>query len=178
MGVVALTIARLSRRSPLISHTRVGWLGAPLPMLKFRTMWAKDEPATSWFSIEEVSAEVPIVKNSHDPRVTSRFASFCRRFSLDELPQLYHVVRGEMSLVGPRPVTRIELETYYGDDIRELVSLRPGLTGLWQIAGRSGLSYEDRKRLDLLLVREASLALYIRILLRSIPKVLTGSGAC
>jgi lipopolysaccharide/colanic/teichoic acid biosynthesis glycosyltransferase len=83
-----------------------------------------------------------------------------------------------MSLVGPRPITRAELETHYGDRADEVVSLRPGLTGLWQIGGRSHLSYDERRRLDLLLVREFSPALYFSILLRSIPKVLTGSGAC
>jgi exopolysaccharide production protein ExoY len=177
-ATIAITIAILSRRSPLISHTRVGWLGAPLPMLKFRTMWTDSEPSCRSLVVEDVSGGVPASKNADDPRVTSRFAAFCRRFSLDELPQLYHVVRGEMSLVGPRPITLAELETWYGDCAVEVVSLRPGLTGLWQIMGRNHLTYEERKRLDLLLVREASPSLYFSILLRSIPKVLTGSGAC
>jgi lipopolysaccharide/colanic/teichoic acid biosynthesis glycosyltransferase len=147
-------------------------------MLKFRTMWTGDEPPSEAFFIEDVSGRVPASKNASDPRVTSRFAASCRRYSLDELPQLYHVMRGEMSLVGPRPITLAELEVYYGDCAGEVVSLRPGLTGLWQIAGRSRLTYEDRRQMDLRLVREASPALYLGILLRSIPKVLTGSGAC
>ncbi len=177
---LGIVIVMLSRRSPLVSHARVGWHGTPLGMLKLRTMWNDDSPPSVSVSvfIEDVSGRVPAVKNARDPRVTSRFAAFCRRFSLDELPQLYHVARGEMSLVGPRPVTRAELETYYGDCAGEVVSLRPGLTGLWQIAGRSRLTYEDRKQLDLVLVRDASPALYLGILLRSIPKVITGSGAC
>ena len=175
---IGIAIAMLSRRSPLVSHMRVGWRGAPLPMLKFRTMWTGDEPPSEAFFIEDVSGRVPASKNASDPRVTSRFAALCRRYSLDELPQLYHVMRGEMSLVGPRPITLAELEVYYGDCAGEVVSLRPGLTGLWQIAGRSRLTYEDRRQMDLRLVREASPALYLGILLRSIPKVLTGSGAC
>ena len=175
---IGIAIAMLSRRSPLVSHMRVGWRGAPLPMLKFRTMWTGDEPPSEAFFIEDVSGRVPASKNASDPRVTSRFAALCRRYSLDELPQLYHVMCGEMSLVGPRPITLAELEVYYGDCAGEVVSLRPGLTGLWQIAGRSRLTYEDRRQMDLRLVREASPALYLGILLRSIPKVLTGSGAC
>jgi lipopolysaccharide/colanic/teichoic acid biosynthesis glycosyltransferase len=174
---IAIAIAILSRRSPLVSHKRVGWRGAPLPVVKFRTMWKDKEPSRGALVIEDVSGSVPTCKRAGDPRVTSRFAAFCRRFSLDELPQLYHVARGEMSFVGPRPITRTELETHYGDRADEVVSLRPGLTGLWQIGGRSHLSYEERKRLDLLLVREFSPALYFSILLRSIPRVLTGRDA-
>jgi exopolysaccharide production protein ExoY len=175
---IALTVAILSKRSPLVCHRRVGWRGAPLPLLKFRTMWSDDEPGASPFLVEHVTGPVPVSKGAgDDPRVTSRFAAFCRRYSLDELPQLYHVMLGQMSLVGPRPVTLAELETYYGDSAGEVVSLRPGLTGLWQIAGRNQLTYEERKRLDLKLVREVSPALYLRILLRSIPRVLSGSGA-
>jgi lipopolysaccharide/colanic/teichoic acid biosynthesis glycosyltransferase len=175
---IALAVAILSRRSPLVSHKRVGWRGAPLPMLKFRTMWKAGEPSCGPLVIEDVSDSVPTSKDAGDPRVTSRFAAFCRRFSLDELPQLYHVARGEMSFVGPRPITLAELETYYGDCADEVVSLRPGLTGLWQIGGRSHLSYEERTQLDLMLVRKFSPDVYFSILLRSIPKVLTGSGAC
>jgi lipopolysaccharide/colanic/teichoic acid biosynthesis glycosyltransferase len=175
---IAITVAILSRRSPLVSHTRVGWHGEPLPMLKFRTMWTGGESLCGGWLIEDVSDRVPTSKNAGDPRVTSRFAAFCRRFSLDELPQFYHVACGEMSLVGPRPITLAELETWYGDCADEVVSLRPGMTGLWQITGRNALSYEERKRLDLLLVREASPGLYFSILLRSVPKVLIGTGAC
>lgn len=175
--VIAIVIFTLSRRSPLVSHTRVGWRGAPLTMLKFRTMWTDGQVAGPLLAIENVSGSVPASKGLRDSRVTSRFAAFCRRYSLDELPQLYHVARGEMSLVGPRPVTLAELKNYYGDAADEVVSLRPGLTGLWQIAGRNRLSYAARKRLDLLFVRRASAGLYLSILLRSIPKVLSGSGA-
>jgi exopolysaccharide production protein ExoY len=175
---IAVVIFALSRRSPLVCHTRVGWQGAPLPMLKFRTMWTGGEPRGRFLSIEKVSGTVPASKGIPDSRVTSRFAAFCRRYSLDELPQLYHVARGEMSLVGPRPITLAELKSYYGDCADEVVSLRPGLTGLWQLRGRNKLPYAERKRLDLVFVRSASAALYLSILLRSIPKILTGSGSC
>lgn len=176
--LIAVTIILLSRRGPLISHQRVGWRGEPLPMLKFRTMWEERQPGSSLFGIEQVAGPVSDLKDSNDRRVNSGFAAFCRRYSLDELPQLYHVARGEMSLVGPRPITQQELEQHYADCADEVVSLRPGLTGLWQIMGRSGLSYAERRRLDLQLVRDVSPRLYFSVLVRTIPKVLAGRGAC
>jgi exopolysaccharide production protein ExoY len=148
-----------------------------LPMLKFRTMWDAGIPPAGRFAVETVSGPVPTSKCSADPRVKSRFAAFCRRHSLDELPQLYHVVRGEMSLIGPRPITPGELRDYYGSSADEVLSVRPGLTGLWQVRGRSRLSYARRKRLDLLLVRRSSANLYLHILVRSVPSILTGRDA-
>ncbi len=175
---LAITIAILSHRAPLIRHRRVGQYGSTLPMLKFRTMWGRDIPPKSRGTVEEVNDYVPISKHQPDPRVTSRFAAWCRRHSLDELPQLYHVARGEMSFVGPRPITRSELDCFYGRHAAEVLTLRPGLAGLWQVMGRNRLTYARRRRLDLLLVRRASAGLYFRILFRSIPKVLNGYGAC
>ena len=176
-AVVAIMIYCLSRSTPLVRHTRVGWRGAPLPMLKFRTMWSSGEASGRLLAIENVSGEIPFTKGAGDTRVGSRFAAFCRRHSIDELPQLFHVMRGEMSLVGPRPITRAELEQYYRDCADEVVSVRPGISGLWQIMGCNDLTYAERKQLDLLLVREASVSLYLSILVRSIPKVLSGSGS-
>ncbi len=178
MLAIALVILVLSRRNPLIRHERVGWEGRPLAMLKFRTMWAPEDAPPGRFANELVSGYVPADKRGADPRVRSRFAAFCRRHSLDELPQLYHVVRGEMSLVGPRPITLTELRDHYGPAAGEVLSVRPGLTGLWQVRGRSRLSYERRRRLDLLLVRRASAGLYFWILLQSIPGLFSGRDAC
>jgi lipopolysaccharide/colanic/teichoic acid biosynthesis glycosyltransferase len=177
IAALAAVIALLSRRSPLVRHTRVGWRGAPLRMLKLRTMWDRNRAPSSIFAIEEVRDYVPELKNAPDPRVTSRFAAWCRRHSLDELPQFYHVLIGEMSIVGPRPITREELDRYYGSSAREVLSHRPGLVGLWQVMGRNHLTYARRRRLDLLLVRRASATLYVRILVRAISKVLGGHGA-
>ena len=174
---IGVVIAILSGRSPLIRHTRVGWRGSPLPMLKFRTMWGT-EPSRSFALIEDVYDTVPVAKDKRDPRVVSSFAAICRRYSLDEIPQLYHVARGQMSLVGPRPITREELDKYYGPHASEVLQLRPGISGLWQILGRSRLNYSRRMKLDLLLVRRASPYLYFRILLRTLPKVLFGYDAC
>lgn len=174
---IALAIVVLSRRGPLVRHRRAGWRGVDLPMLKFRTMWKDGESPGPLLAIEDVSGAVPVSKACGDSRVSSRFAAFCRRYSLDELPQLYHVARGEMSFVGPRPITFAELEQHYGDCGEEVLSVRPGLTGLWQIMGRNRLNYARRRRLDLFFVRRASPGLYLHIFRRSIACVFTGRGA-
>ena len=174
---IAMTICALSRRSPLVRHTRVGWQGRPLRMVKFRTMWDTDAPRAGFCLMEDVSSAAPVSKQIGDDRIRSRFARLCRRYSLDELPQLCHVIRGEMSLVGPRPITQAELDAHYPDCADEVLSMRPGMTGLWQVMGRNNLTYATRRRLDLILVRNASVSLYLEVLLRSIPCVINGKGA-
>jgi lipopolysaccharide/colanic/teichoic acid biosynthesis glycosyltransferase len=176
--LIGVITAILARRSPLVRHRRAGWRGNELNMLKFRTMWERDPAPGALFTIEDLPASVPLDKNERDPRVTSPFAAWCRCHSLDELPQLYHVARGEMSLVGPRPITVTELNEHYGASMDEVLSLRPGLTGLWQSMGRSRLRYPTRCRLDLWFVRHASPALYFRILTKTIPQVIQGQDAC
>jgi lipopolysaccharide/colanic/teichoic acid biosynthesis glycosyltransferase len=176
LAICALVLCLLSRRTPLIAHRRVGWLGAPLWMLKLRTMWDDDTPRGGW--IEHIDDEHgPALKNEEDGRVSSAFARFCRRHSIDELPQLWHVLSGEMSLVGPRPVTRNELDRYYGSHVEEVLQAKPGLAGLWQVSGRNRLSYAERCRLDLRLVRERSIPLYCSILLRTLPEVFRGKNS-
>jgi exopolysaccharide production protein ExoY len=177
-GAVMLAVRALSGRSPLIAHRRVGLDGKHFWILKLRTMWGKEScnPSVPW--IEYLGdTTVPSVKGAQDPRVTSRLATFCRRYSIDELPQLLHVLTGRMSLVGPRPLTPSELEQYYGADCAEVLSVRPGLTGLWQVLGRNRLTYPQRRRLDLFFVRKHNMALYLRILLRTPRQVLSGRDA-
>jgi exopolysaccharide production protein ExoY len=168
--------ALLSRRTPLIAHRRVGWRGTTLWMLKLRTMWGSETAAGVRRGCVEYieDAAGPQRKRAADPRVTSRFARFCRLHSLDEVPQLWHVVRGQMSLVGPRPVTAAELRRYYGRDAAEVLQHKPGIAGLWQVSGRNRLTYAERRRLDLELVRNRSLRLYWKILLRTIPEIVSG----
>lgn len=172
----AIVIILLSRQSPLVAHRRLGQGGRPFWVLKFRTMWpaAKHWRVRLW---EPVRGHPSELKVAADPRITSAFARFCRRFSIDELPQLINVARGEMGFVGPRPLTREELCRHYGADAAGVLSVRPGITGLWQINGRSRLSYADRRKLDLILVRKASPRLYVEILLRTMPAVLSGRDA-
>ena len=166
----------LSGRSPLVAHRRVGMHGETFWVLKLRTMWDRRGGAGGW--IERLDDPVvPAVKHGADPRVTSRFAAFCRKHSIDELPQLWHVAEGRMRLVGPRPMTRVEVDEHYGAAAAELLSVRPGLTGLWQVMGRNGLTYAQRKRLDLFLVRRCSWGLYARVLAKTVLEVFAPKNA-
>ncbi len=173
----AAVVALLSGRTPLIAHRRVGWRGNTLWMVKLRTMWdSQTQRNSGWIEyIDDQSG--PEQKQALDARVRSRFARFCRRHSIDELPQLLHVLRGEMSLVGPRPLTSAELRRHYGTAAREVLQVKPGLAGLWQISGRNRLSYSERRQLDLQFVRNRSLRMYLQILFRIIPEVLSGSNS-
>lgn len=169
--------AVLSGRTPFIAHRRVGWRSRTLWVLKLRTMWGPQIISSGqrrgWVEYIEDTGGANL-KGSSDPRVVSRFASFCRRHSIDEIPQLWHVIRGEMSLVGPRPMTDDELHNYYGTDAHEILQHKPGITGLWQVRGRNRLSYAERRKLDLELVRSRSLRLYLNILLRTVPEMMNG----
>jgi exopolysaccharide production protein ExoY len=175
----AIAVAALSGRSPFIAHLRVAKEGKPFWMLKLRTMWPRDGAAgdgRAW--IEHIAADPDDGgKDPSDPRVSSWFASFCRRHSIDELPQLWHVACGEMSLVGPRPLTRAEIDRYYAEDASELLSVKPGLTGLWQIYGRSAIRFPRRAAMDLELVRSLTVRTHLKILARTIPAIIRGSGA-
>jgi lipopolysaccharide/colanic/teichoic acid biosynthesis glycosyltransferase len=179
MLVVAISTVLLSRTSPLIAHRRLGLGGSPLWVLKFRTMWRRGTQPAGRFTLVEyiVDESGPRKKGVRDHRICSRFARFCRRHSIDELPQLLHVVRGEMSLVGPRPVTDSEWKLYYRRHAAEVLDVKPGLSGLWQTKGRGRLTYEQRRDLDLALARNRSLKLYFHILLRTVPEIWSGRNA-
>jgi len=176
--LASIVVVALSRRSPFVAHQRVGRGGKLIWVLKLRTMW-KGDAGRRFIFIHRLSvAESPLLTpDTKSTRVTSRFAAFCRRYSLDELPQLWHVVRGEMSLVGPRPLTREELDVHYGSDALRVTSRRPGLSGLWQISGSSRLTYPQRRRLDLFLIEKWSIPFYFRILLLTFPRVVAGKDA-
>jgi lipopolysaccharide/colanic/teichoic acid biosynthesis glycosyltransferase len=176
--LASIAVIALSRRSPFVAHQRVGRGGRLIWVLKLRTMWKGDTGRRSILVHRlSVAESLPLTPDTKNVRVTSRFAAFCRRYSLDELPQLWHVVRGEMSLVGPRPLTREELDVHYGVQAVRVISRKPGLSGLWQISGRSRLTYPQRRRLDLFLIEKWSIPLYFRILLLTFPRVLAGKDA-
>ena len=178
LAACAFSLALLSGRTPLIAHRRVGWRGVPLWMLKLRTMWGDDTPPTRNAWIDRIADDSgPEQKSETDSRVSCRLARFCRRHSIDELPQLWHVVAGQMSLVGPRPITESELLRYYGPHASEVLQVKPGIAGLWQVSGRNRLSYGERCRLDVQLVRERSFALYFSILLRTVPELIRGKNS-
>jgi exopolysaccharide production protein ExoY len=175
----AAVVAALSGRSPFVAHLRVGKHGQPFWTLKLRTMWSESDPRESsagW--IEYVVSEPAEDQKDHsDPRISSRFAAFCRRHSIDELPQLWHVVRGDMAIVGPRPLTRSELDRHYGVRAAELLSAKPGITGLWQVYGRSAVRFPQRSAMDLEMVHSLNPRMYLKILARTLPAIITGEGA-
>jgi len=176
----ALAVAMLSRRTPLIAHRRVGWRGTDLWVIKLRTMWGHDQPgerpASRW--IERIDGPSgPELKRAGDPRVPNGFARFLRRHSVDELPQFWHVLRGEMSLVGPRPITSTELRDFYGGDANEILRVKPGIAGLWQVSGRNRLSYAQRRELDLALVRQRSVRLYFKVMFLTVGEVWSGTNS-
>ena len=179
LSIIAIAIACLSRTSPLIAHRRLGLGGSPFWVLKFRTMWGRRaRPAKRFALVEHIVDEAgPRAKGAGDARISSRFARFCRRHSIDELPQLLHVVRGEMSLVGPRPITASEWKLHYRSAAAEVLGVKPGLSGLWQTMGRSRLTYEQRRNLDLALVRNRSPKLYFQILLWTLPEIWNGRNS-
>lgn len=178
LAVAALSVAVLSRRSPFIAHWRVGQRGAGFWMLKIRTMWDGNPAGGAWRWMEYLpETKVPSFKGRSDPRVTSNLAALCRRFSIDELPQLLHVVSGRMRLIGPRPITFAEWNSYYGHAAEEVLWVPPGITGLWQVIGRNRLTYAQRKRLDLFYARRAGWRLDWVILLRTPLRVLSGRDA-
>jgi lipopolysaccharide/colanic/teichoic acid biosynthesis glycosyltransferase len=179
IGISAMAVSILSRRSPFIAHQRVGQGGELMWLWKLRTMWKRRAPyphERGW--VEYIVAEPDgDPKSPSDHRVTSRFAKFMRRHSIDELPQLWHVASGEMSLVGPRPLTRTELARYYGAREAELLSVKPGITGIWQIRGRSTVNFPERAAMDLELVNSLTARTYFSILLRTLPVLFHGKGA-
>ncbi len=158
----------------LFRQTRVGKGSKPFTALKFRSMrHGADKLLDALLTRNE--AEGPIFKMRDDPRRT-RVGGFLRRCSLDELPQLFNVLRGDMSLVGPRPPTPREVALYESWQRQRLEAL-PGITGLWQVTGRSELGFSEQVLLDITYIENWSLGLDLRILLRTIPAVLTGKGA-
>lgn len=181
LGVLILTIALavlvMQGRPILIRHSRIGRGGVPFPCLKFRTMVRDADAALSRHLAADPAAMLEwhaTHKLKDDPRVTP-LGRVLRQTSLDELPQLFNILRGEMSLVGPRPIVAAEIPRY-GGGIVEYKSMRPGLTGLWQCSGRNDVSYERRVLLDRQYVRTWSLGGDIRIMLKTVPAVLNSRG--
>jgi exopolysaccharide biosynthesis polyprenyl glycosylphosphotransferase len=172
---VACLATRLDSSGPaFFRQIRVGKDGRLFELVKLRTMTV-DAEAKKWDLRPLNEADGPLFKLREDPRVT-RAGRLLRRMSLDELPQLWNVLRGEMSLVGPRPATPDEV-VRYPDAFRHRMRVRPGITGLWQITGRSELPFSEAMRMDLTYVDAWGPWLDVQILLRTIPAVLRGNGA-
>ena len=172
--VIGLLVRRDSDGPALFRQERVGEGGRTFTMFKFRTMGVDADARLSDLA-DGHDGNDTLFKLRMDPRIT-KIGAVLRRYSLDELPQLINVVRGEMSLVGPRPPLPREVDTYESDTVRRL-RVRPGMTGLWQVSGRSDLSWVDSVRLDLWYVDNWSLALDAQILVRTVNAVFRGRGA-
>ena len=174
--VVPLLIKLTSKGPVFFRQKRSGLNGRPFTMFKFRTMVTDAEQRKHEFeALNEMSG--PVFKIAKDPRITP-IGRFLRKFSLDEFPQLYNVLRGDMSLVGPRPLPEYEVKRFDDCAHRRRLSVKPGLTCLWQISGRNEVkSFEDWVRLDLKYIDTWSFWLDVKILLRTIPVVLLGTGA-
>jgi len=171
---IAVLIKLTSSGPVFYGQTRIGRAGEPFDMLKFRSMYLDaDARLAELTSVNEASG--PLFKMKDDPRVTS-IGRWLRKFSIDEFPQLINVLRGEMSLVGPRPPLPREVELYSVKDWRRL-EVVPGMTGLWQVSGRSSLTFDEMVSLDLFYIENWSVALDVTLMFRTIPAVLLARGA-
>lgn len=175
MIATALVVAVTSRGPVLFRQVRVGRAGKEFQMLKFRTMYRDAEAMRDEMESLNVHSGGTLFKIKDDPRITP-VGRFLRKYSIDELPQLFNVVRGEMSLVGPRPPLPQEVANYAPEAYRRF-RVRPGLTGLWQVSGRSNLDPIESVRLDTHYVEHWSLAMDVQILARTPKVVVTGDGA-
>lgn len=173
-AVVALAIKLTSRGPVFFKQLRVGLHGRPFHMFKFRSMVVNADAMKDQLK-QQNEQRGPVFKMKNDPRVT-RVGRFIRKFSIDELPQLLNVLRGEMSIVGPRPPVPKEVAQYEGWQRRRL-SVRPGLTCIWQVSGRNEISFEDWMYLDMQYIDHWSLARDVSLVLKTVPVVLTGKGA-
>jgi exopolysaccharide biosynthesis polyprenyl glycosylphosphotransferase len=175
LAVVALLIRLDSSGPVLFVQERVGFNKRRFKLLKFRTMVVEADRQQQM--LEHLNeAEGPVFKIKNDPRIT-RVGKFLRRFSIDELPQFFNVLKGDMSLVGPRPLPLRDVERIDAQWHKRRFSIKPGITCLWQVNGRSNISFSEWVRMDLDYIDKWSLGLDLLILMKTIPAVLKGPGA-
>lgn len=184
-ALVALLVKLTSKGPVLLKQERLGQFGKTFTFLKFRSMYANSDSKIHQEFVKRLISGThdekregetkPVFKMKNDPRVT-RIGRFLRRTSLDELPQFFNVLKGEMSLVGPRPPLPYEYEEYDVWHRRRVLEIKPGITGLWQVKGRSRVGFDDIVRLDLRYARGWSLWLDIQIVMQTLGAVLLGDG--
>ncbi len=174
MGAVAIMVKLTSRGAVFFKQTRIGLDGRPFTMYKFRSMRRGAEEDQK-FLADLNEQDGPVFKVAADPRLTS-IGKFLRNSSLDELPQLWNVLTGDMAIVGPRPLWQPEAQKA-SPRARLRTRVKPGLTCLWQISGRSEIGYDEWIELDLYYIQNRSLLLDILIVVQTIPAVLSGRGA-
>jgi exopolysaccharide production protein ExoY len=178
-AIIALAVCLSSKGKIFYSHERVGRGGTPFRCYKFRTMYSDADAR-----LQEILNSDPEKKmeweQSHklknDPRVTP-LGALLRRTSLDELPQFWNVLKGDLSVVGPRPVVHAEIARHFGVKANKILSIRPGLTGIWQVMGRSDTSYSMRIMLDEKYVDTHSLLLDLKLIVKTIPSMISARGA-
>jgi lipopolysaccharide/colanic/teichoic acid biosynthesis glycosyltransferase len=186
--IIAAAIKLTSRGPVLFRQKRIGEHGTPFTFLKFRSMFINNDSSEHKEYVRQLIAGqaekkpangngTGVFKLTNDRRITP-VGRILRRSSLDELPQLVNVLRGEMSLVGPRPPVPYEVEAYATWHRRRLLEAKPGITGLWQVYGRSRVEFDDMVRLDLRYARDCSPLLDLKILLQTPRAVMGGDGAC
>lgn len=174
--LVIIVAIRIDSKGPAIfRHYRVGKNGKPLGLYKFRSMYDNAEDMIQDFTPEQKKEWEANFKLEHDPRIT-KVGNFLRKSSLDELPQLLNIFKGELSVVGPRPVTQIEVEKY-GENREKFLSVTPGLTGYWQAYARSDVDYDTRMKMELYYVDHANFWWDIKIIFATVSAVLKGRGA-
>ena len=174
--LITYCLIKLESRGPaMFTQTRVGKLGERFEIYKFRSMYLKTDPRYREPDASTSDREGACKKYFNDPRI-SAVGRVIRKLSIDELPQLFNVLKGQMLLIGPRPALPCEVDTYQLNNYRRLDS-EPGLTGLWQVSGRANTSFEEQLDLDIRYVDNQSLGLDLKILAATVPAVLSGEGA-
>ena len=175
--IVAAIAIKLTSKGPVFYRSeRIGLDGEPFQMIKFRTMVdGADQQVDELLRASTRATAACCSRCKDDPRITA-VGRLLRRYSIDELPQFFNVLRRDMSVVGPRPPLRREVDTY-NDQVRRRLLVLPGITGLWQVSGRSDLSWEDSVRLDLSYVENWSITNDVLIAVKTVRTVATGSGA-
>jgi undecaprenyl-phosphate galactose phosphotransferase len=174
-----LAIRLTSKGKAIYSHERIGRGGKPFNCYKFRTMYRNADQR-----LQEILESDPQLREEwqksfklkNDPRITP-IGKILRKTSFDELPQFWNVLKGDLSIVGPRPVVKEEINQYFGVKAYKILSVRPGITGLWQVSGRSDTSYETRIHLDEKYVDNHSLLLDLKLVLKTIPCMVRSKGA-
>lgn len=174
-AIIALAIKLESKGPVFFKHTRIGKDGKIIKIYKFRSMVDNAEDLIKNFTPKQMKEYKENYKLSNDPRVT-KVGKFLRKTSLDELPQLINIIKGDLSIIGPRPVVAEELKKY-GANIEKFLSATPGLTGYWAANGRSCTSYEQRMQMELFYIDNMSLKMDLKVFFKTIDAVLRGKGA-
>jgi len=176
--IIALAVYISDPGKVLYGQTRVGKNGVTFSMWKFRSMYIGSDKMIDKLSPEQIQQYKTEFKIDNDPRIT-KVGKIIRKLSLDELPQFVNVLKGEMSLVGPRPIIESEIKTYYLKSYKKLLSVKPGVTGYWQAYARNNATYQsgERQRMEMYYIDNASLLLDIKILFQTVISVLKKNGA-